>query len=144
MYQDFGAREVDNTRTVRFRLFIPDNALDPNQYTSGGSPNIAKIHVIGEFEEDLGKTNWQVDPLFELKKTIFTDPEDGQSKGWLYELITAPLPERFYQYKFHITYNSGKNAGGLRSLHAVWRCHRSKLGVRYRRTENGLGAACRP
>src|SRR5262245_39939771 len=107
MYQQFGAREVDDTRTARFRLFIPDNALDPDQYTSGGSPNLAAVHVIGDFLSDLGKPDWQVDPLFEMKKSKFTDPEDGKTKGWLYELVTPPLPERFYQYKFHLTYTSG-------------------------------------
>jgi pullulanase/glycogen debranching enzyme len=107
MYEQFGAREVGDTRTARFRLFIPDNTLDPNQYTSGGSPNIAAVHVIGDFQSDLGKTDWTVDPVFELKKTKYTDPADGKTKGWLYELVTEALPEGFYQYKFHITYLSG-------------------------------------
>src|SRR4051812_26651290 len=79
MYQEFGAREVDNTRTARFRLFIPDNALEPDQYSSGGSPNIDKVHVIGDFESGLGKTDWKVDPAFELKRSKFTDPEDRKT-----------------------------------------------------------------
>src|SRR5438552_3733053 len=107
MYQQFGAREIGDSRTARFRLFIPDNALDPGQYTSGGLPNIAAVHVIGDFASDLGKVDWQVDPLFEMTKSKFTDSEDGKTKGWLYEVVTPPLPEAFYQYKFHITYASG-------------------------------------
>ena len=107
MYQQFGAREIGDSRTIRFRLFIPDNTLDPAQYISGGSPNLAAVHVIGDFQSEFGKTNWSVDPLFELTKSQFTDPADGQAKGWLYELVTGVLPERFYQYKFHLTYNSG-------------------------------------
>ena len=108
MYQQFGAREIDDTRTARFRLFVPDNALNPDQYTSGRSPNIAAVHVIGDFQSDLRKTDWEVDPLFEMQRSKFTDPQDGKEKGWLYELVTDPLPEAFYQYKFHITYNSGQ------------------------------------
>ena len=104
MYQLFGACEIDDTRTARFRLFIPDNTLDPGQYTSGKSPNITAVHVVGDFQSNLGKTNWSVDPLFEMKKSKFTDPEDGKTKGWLYELVTGVLPEGFYQYKFHISY----------------------------------------
>jgi hypothetical protein len=78
MYEQFGAREVGDTRTARFRLFIPDNALDPGQYTSGGSPNIIAVHVVGDFQSYLGKADWTVDPLFEMKKSKFTDPEDGK------------------------------------------------------------------
>lgn len=108
MYQQFGAREIDDTRTARFRLFVPDNTLDLDQYTVGGSPNIAAVHVIGDFLSDLGKPDWQVDPAFEMKVSKFTDPEDGKTKGRLYELVTPPLPEAFYQYKFHLTYTSGR------------------------------------
>jgi pullulanase len=107
MYQDFGAREVDNTKYVRFRLFIPDNALDPAQYERGQLPGIDCVHVIGDFQIYSGKPNWAVDPQFELIKRVFTDPEDGRTKGWLYELTTGPLSDGFYQYKFHITYTSG-------------------------------------
>jgi len=53
MYQQFGAREVDDTRTARFRLFIPDNTLDPGQYTAGKSPNITAVHVVGEITADM-------------------------------------------------------------------------------------------
>jgi pullulanase len=107
MYQTFGAREIDDSRTVRFRLFIPDNTLDRDQYKSGGLPNLASVHVIGDFQSDLGKTDWTVDPVFELAKSKFVDPDDGKTKGWIYEFVTPKLPERFYQYKFHLTYSSG-------------------------------------
>jgi len=107
MYQEFGAREVENTRCVRFRLFIPDNTLDPTQYQFGALPNLAKVHAIGDFQACLGKTNWEPDPMFELTKRKFTDAEDGKTKGWLYELTTEALPPGFFQYKFHLTYTSG-------------------------------------
>ncbi|MEW6348886.1 MAG: alpha-amylase family glycosyl hydrolase [Thermodesulfobacteriota bacterium] len=107
MYQDFGAREVDDTGRVRFRLFVPDNELDPTQYQRGQLPRIARAHVIGDFQAALGKPNWVPDPRFDMQKSRFTDPEDGKTKGWLYELTTGPLPDGFYQYKLHVTYESG-------------------------------------
>ena len=109
MYQDFGAREVGDTRRARFRLFVPDNALDEDQYKRGKLPGIAMVHAVGDFQAHFGKTNWTPDPLFEMKKQAapFKDPEDGKTKGWLYELTAGPLPEGFYQYKFHVTYASG-------------------------------------
>jgi len=107
MYQNFGAGEVDDTKCARFRLFIPDNALDPTQYQGDRSPAIARLHAVGDFQSHFGKTNWTPDPQFELAKSKFTDPEDGRTKGWLYEVTTGPLPDGFYQYKFHVTSTSG-------------------------------------
>ncbi len=107
MYQNFGAREVGNTRCARFRVFIPDNALDPAQYERGALPGIDHLHALGDFQAACGKTNWAPDPQFELTKAPFTDPEDGKTKGWLYELTTPPLPDGFYQYKYHVTYGDG-------------------------------------
>jgi pullulanase len=107
MYQDFGAREVNDTKRVRFRLFIPDNTLDRDQYSSGRSPGIAHVNVMGDFQAAFGKTNWTPDPQFELVRAQYTDPEDGKSKGWLYELTIGPLNDGFYQYKFYVEYASG-------------------------------------
>jgi hypothetical protein len=107
MYQDFGAREVENTKCARFRLFIPDNTLDPTQYQRGQLPGIDRVHAIGDFQAHFGTPNWTPDPQFELVKSPFTDPEDGRTKGWLYERTTGSLDDGFYQYKFHITYTSG-------------------------------------
>ncbi len=107
MYQDFGAREIDNTRQARFRLFIPDNSLDSGQYGPGKLPGITTVTVMGDFQAHFGSTNWTPDPAFEMEKSAYTDPEDGKTKGWLYEMTTGPLNEGFYQYKFFITYLSG-------------------------------------
>jgi pullulanase len=107
MYQDFGAYEVGNSKRVRFQLFIPDNTLDPSQYERGKLPEIQHLHVIGDFQSKFGKKDWELDHQFALDKSQFTDPEDGKTKGWLYELTTAPLPDGFFQYKFHVTYANG-------------------------------------
>jgi hypothetical protein len=128
MYQDFGAREIDDTRQVRFSLFIPDNTLDPGQYRRGGSPNIASAQAIGDFESVFGAADWTSNPQFTLIKSQYTDPEDGITKGWLYELITPPFPgDGFFQYKYAITFNS---------VHAVQRRQRPELGVRDQRPQN--------
>ncbi|MBX7258061.1 MAG: 1,4-alpha-glucan branching enzyme [Candidatus Hydrogenedentes bacterium] len=107
MYQDFGARELDDTRKAVFRLFIPDSKLDPGQYNRGTFPSISKIHVIGDFQSSLGGTNWSIEPAFEMQKAPYTDPSNGRTKGWLYQAETAELPEGFYQYKFYVTFASG-------------------------------------
>src|SRR5450759_1881531 len=107
MYQDFGAREIDNIHQMRFRFFIPDNALDPDQYQTGTLPGIARVFAIGDFQAHLGRPNWTPDPAFERVKFQYTDPEDGKTNGWLYEHTSGPLSDGFYQYKFHIIYTSG-------------------------------------
>jgi hypothetical protein len=61
MCQDFGAREVDDTKCARFRLFVPDSALDPTQYQGGWLPPIAQVHAIGDFQAHFGKPNWTPD-----------------------------------------------------------------------------------
>jgi pullulanase len=107
MYQDFGAREIDDTKCARFRLFVPDNTLDPNQYERGRLPGIARVHAIGDFQALFSEPIWTPVPRFELARSAFSDPEDGKTKGWLYELTTDPLKDGFYQYKFHVQYTSG-------------------------------------
>ena len=107
MYQTFGVREVGDTKCARFRVFVPDSAVDAAQYQRGALPQIAQVHVIGDFQASFGKANWTPSPLFRLKKKRFTDPEDKKPKGWLYELKTKPLKDGFYQYKLHVTYTDG-------------------------------------
>jgi glycosidase len=110
MYEHFGAAEVEETRRARFRLFIPDNALDPAQYDRGALPGISRVFAIGDFQSHLGGSDWSADPRFELVPAQFTDPADGITKGWLYELTTDPLPPGFHQYKYRIEYASGAAA----------------------------------
>lgn len=107
MYETFGAGEVDDTGRARFRVFIPDAELDSGQYRRGVVPTIDSLKVVGDFQADLASTDWTPDAAFQLAKTKFTDPADGRAKGWLYELTTAALPKGFYQYKLHVTFESG-------------------------------------
>lgn len=104
MYETFGAGEIDESRRASFRVFIPDAAIDPSQYSRGGPSRIASITAVGDFQEPLGGTNWKAEAKFKLQKTKFKDPADGRTKGWLYELVTDKLPEGFYQYKYEVTF----------------------------------------
>ena len=108
MYQNFGARDLDHTGAANFRLFLPDASLDPSQYRRGRLPAIASVRAVGDFQAALGGRNWTPDPAHALARAPFTDPEDGVTKGWLYELTTPVLPEGFYQYKYLVTFASGQ------------------------------------
>ena len=46
MYESFGAVVTGNA--VEFRLFLPDAARDPYQYSRGGRPRIQKVQVRGD------------------------------------------------------------------------------------------------
>ncbi len=96
MYESFGA--VVSGSRVSFRLFLPDNAVDPAQYERGGSPRIAKVQVAGDFQSHLLGTNW--DPLSALELERRPHPN-----GWLYRLdLPVDLPEGFYEYKYFVTF----------------------------------------
>ena len=107
MYQNFGAREVENTGQANFRVFIPDATLDPTQFSRGALPPIVSIHAVGDFQSEIGGQDWTSDAAVVLQKAPFTDPADGVTKGWLYELTTPVLPEGFYEYKYFVTFESG-------------------------------------
>jgi hypothetical protein len=48
MYEDFGvAVRADE---VELRLSLPDNRVDPGQHERGGSPRIASVKVVGDFQ----------------------------------------------------------------------------------------------
>ena len=96
MYESFGA-VVDGNR-VSFRLFLPDNAVDPAQYHCGGSPRIASIQVSGDFQSHLFGTNWE--PL-----SAPAMERESHPNGWLYRLdLAVDLPEGFYEYKYFVTF----------------------------------------
>ena len=98
MYQEFGA--VVNNDRVTFKLFLPDNAVDPDQYTRGGSPNIAEVRVRGTFQSHMGGMNWDYESAPIMQKT-------PHPKGWLFVAdIPAPLPEDFYEYKYFVTFEN--------------------------------------
>lgn len=98
MYEQFGA-VVDQDK-VEFKLFFPDNAIDPGQYTRGGLPRIKEIRVRGDFQSHIGGQDWELSTAPMMTK-------GPHPKGWLYTCkIDQALPEGFYQYKYFVTFEN--------------------------------------
>ncbi|KAB8320991.1 1,4-alpha-glucan branching enzyme [Tolypothrix campylonemoides VB511288] len=97
MYENFGPQVEGNN--ITFKLFFPDKAKDPSQYTRGGLPQIKKIQVVGTFQKHLKpeQKDWDIENAPEM---ILQD----HSKGMLYTFSTT-LPDDFYEYKFYVTFN---------------------------------------
>lgn len=75
MYEGFGA--LVQEPAVTFRLFFPDNQVDPAQYARGGTPGIRSVRVTGDFQSKIGGTDW--DPASALAMQ-----RDPHPHGWLY------------------------------------------------------------
>ena len=103
MYESFGASVDQNAKAVTFRVFFPDNALDPSQYQRGGLPHIAQMKVVGDFQSQIGANDWDIDTAPVMRK------EQYQNKGWLYSYNTGPLADNFYQYKYFVTFEDGQS-----------------------------------
>jgi glycosidase len=96
MYESFGA--VVSGSRVSFRLFLPDNTVDPAQYRRGGSPRIHTVQVTGSFQSLLAGTDWDAPsgPALERRP---------HPNGWVYRLdLPVDLPEGFYEYKYFVTF----------------------------------------
>ena len=98
MYEDFGAVVTGNT--ITFRVFFPDNTIDPAQYQRGGLPKIVTLRVAGNFQQALGGSNWDFVHAPELIK-------QQHLHGWLYTLEITGLPQGFYEYKYFIGFENG-------------------------------------
>ena len=98
MYEDFGA--VVQEPNVTFRVFLPDNNRDPNQYSRGGDPHISSIRAIGDFQQQIGQTNWDYTSGLALKKK-------PHPKGWLWETAATRLVDGFYEYKYFVQFENG-------------------------------------
>jgi pullulanase len=94
MYAKFGARVEGSS--VDFHLFIPD----ATQYRKGGSANIRRLQVVGDFQPLLGGEAWDYTHAPEMAVATHTG-------GMLYSLHLPLLPDGFYQYKYFVTYHNG-------------------------------------
>ncbi|MCP4427880.1 MAG: 1,4-alpha-glucan branching enzyme, partial [Chloroflexi bacterium] len=98
MYESFGAI-VDQNR-VTFNLFLPDNAVDPTQYTRGGSPKIKTIRVRGDFQSEIGDIDWALDTAPAMTR-------QPHPHGWLWTCtLPTDLPEGYYQYKYFVAFEN--------------------------------------
>lgn len=98
MYGEFGAFVDGNS--VEFRLFFPDNTIEPKQYSQGALPNIRSIKVTGTFQNVFGQKNWDYNAAPELNK-------NSHPKGMLYTCKLTNLPDGFYQYKYYVSFTNG-------------------------------------
>jgi pullulanase len=103
MYESFGASVDQEAKAVTFRVFFPDNALDPSQYQRGGLPHIAQMKVAGDFQSQIGAKDWDTDTAPVMHK------EQYQNMGWLYFYSAGPLSDNFYQYKYFVTFEDGQS-----------------------------------
>src|SRR5437879_5087330 len=110
MDRQFGAwrlSDVAPSSGVRFSIFLPDRGRDATQHAEQpaepprdirgnalviegyGNPRIASIHVVGDFQTELGQpANWQLQGANALART-------GHPSGSVWRLDTAPLPAGF-------------------------------------------------
>ena len=99
MYEQFGfSRSTAGEQSLT--LFVPDNSVDPDQYTRGGPSRIVDVRVIGDFQSlaDPGSTNWNPATALVMIKTVYAN---GYLFTWRF---TNPLPDGYYQYKYVVTF----------------------------------------
>ncbi len=100
MYETFGfTRSASGDQSIQ--LFVPDNTIDPTQYTRGGACQIASVSIVSDFQHLVtpGAQDW--DPASALKMTLTT-----HKNGYLYVYSFAtPLPDGWYQYQYLVTFN---------------------------------------
>src|SRR3954468_1978790 len=101
MYEQFGATFDPATREAQFRLFVPDNAIDPSQYAGDRPTHFRAVRVAGTFQPRIGQTAWDFANGPPLTRR-------AHANGWLYESAAiAGLPDDFYEYKYQLTYDDG-------------------------------------
>jgi glycosidase len=100
MYQDFGFSQWSDNQWG-CKVFVPDNAIDPNQYQRGGSPQIASIRIVGDFQHLLGATDWDSPSGLVMNETAHPN-----GRLFTYALPKA-FPNGYYQYKLFVSFNNG-------------------------------------
>lgn len=99
MYEQFGfSRSMAGGQSLT--LFVPDNSVDPAQYSRGGPCRIVEVRVIGDFQSlvDPTATNWDAAAGLVMNKT-------PHPNGYLFSYLFArPLPDGYYQYQFVVRF----------------------------------------
>lgn len=105
MYEQFGGLVDQQSKSVTFRLFIPDGERAPFQYEGGGLPRITDVFVVGSFQNPQTR-QWDIAAPVRMIAADFHDPPGGLLKGVVYSHTTAPLPDGFYEYKYLIRFEN--------------------------------------
>lgn len=102
MYENFGfSHSASGEQSIQ--LFIPDNTVDPTQYSRGAASNIAAVNLIGDFQHLVtpGDADW--DQAAALPMTQSPHPN-----GYLHiYTFHPPLPDGYYQYQFVVRFQNG-------------------------------------
>jgi len=105
MYEQFGGLVDQPTRTVTFRLFLPDHETAPFQYEGGGLPRITDVFVVGSFQ----KPAWDFSAPVRMTGADYRATPTGPVLGVVYEHTTAPLLDGFYEYKYWVHFEDGRH-----------------------------------
>ena len=95
MSERCGAWQIgDDARTgaIQFRIFLP----------SGTDPHITAIRVAGDFQGQLGGTDWD----FDTGVALVRDTTDPRGDFWTGQ-TSAVLPAGFYEYKYFVEFSGG-------------------------------------
>ena len=99
MYEEFGFSQSP-TGGQSLTLFIPDNTIDPSQYSRGGRCCIVDVSINGDFQQiiDPTATNWDAKTSFRMQRSL-------HQNGYLYTYrFPRLLPSGFYQYQYIVTF----------------------------------------
>jgi 1,4-alpha-glucan branching enzyme len=101
-YADFGFSRLSDGQQ-RLRLFVPDNSIDPAQYTRGGPCRIAEVRFIGDFQAsvDAAASNWDAASGPVMQKT-----QGAHGYEFTFE-FAQPLPDGYYQYQYVVRFEDG-------------------------------------
>jgi pullulanase len=102
MYEQFGFVRGPN-RNLSFKLFVPDNTIDPAQYQGGDRPKIANVRIVGDFQTTVNPaaTNWNAATGLQMSQT-------PHANGLLFTYtLPATFPDGYYQYKYVVTFQNG-------------------------------------
>jgi pullulanase len=102
MYESFGfTRSASGEQSIR--LFIPDNTIDPSQYTGGDVSHIASVSIIGDFQHlvTAGAPDWDQAGALPMTQT-------AHPNGHLFVYaFNPPLPDGWYQYQYVVSFEEG-------------------------------------
>jgi 1,4-alpha-glucan branching enzyme len=101
MYESFGfTRSPLGDQSIQ--LFIPDNAVDPAQYTGGDVSHIATVSIVGDFQHlvTAGAVDWDAASAIPMVR-------QNHANGYLYVYsFHPPLPDGWYQYQYLVSFEN--------------------------------------
>ena len=98
MYQEFGFKRTPAGDQIQ--LFVPDNGVDPAQYTRGGPCRIESVAIVSDFQSTVNPGGPDWDP-----GTALVMDESNHTHGYLYSYsFPQPLPDGYYQYQYRVTF----------------------------------------